>query len=114
VGTAEEGTLAVLKATRRWLGDPTVKERRGRVVKTTGDGLLIEFAGVVDAGRHYEEDVRLSSAIELENPRYLTEIAGCTPLPTYCIDGNPFWGHACKRSCRDALFSSRPSLDQQC
>src|SRR6516162_3591949 len=51
MGTDEEGTLAELKAIRRELGDPKVKEHRGRIVKTTGDGLLIEFASVVDAVR---------------------------------------------------------------
>ena len=50
-GADEEGTLAELKAIRRELGDPKVKEHRGRIVKTTGDGLLIEFASVVDAVR---------------------------------------------------------------
>jgi adenylate cyclase len=51
MGTDEEGTLAALKAIRRELGDPKIKEHRGRIVKTTGDGLLIEFASVVDAVR---------------------------------------------------------------
>jgi adenylate cyclase len=51
MGTDEEGTLAALKAIRRELSDPKVKEHRGRIVKTTGDGLLIEFASVVDAVR---------------------------------------------------------------
>ena len=51
MGADEEGTLAALKAIRRDLGDPKVKEHRGRIVKTTGDGLLIEFASVVDAVR---------------------------------------------------------------
>jgi class 3 adenylate cyclase len=49
MGADEEGTLAALKAIRRELGDPKVKEHRGRIVKTTGDGLLIEFVSVVDA-----------------------------------------------------------------
>jgi hypothetical protein len=47
----EEGTLAVMLAVRRELGDPKIKEDRGRIVKTTGDGLLVEFASVVDAVR---------------------------------------------------------------
>ena len=47
----EGGTLSALKAIRRELGDPKVKEHRGRIVKTTGDGLLIEFASVIDAVR---------------------------------------------------------------
>jgi class 3 adenylate cyclase len=51
MGADEEGTLAALKAIRRELGDPKVKEHRGRIVKTTGDGLLVEFASVVDAVR---------------------------------------------------------------
>ena len=51
MGVDEEGTLAELKTIRRELSDPKVKELRGRIVKTTGDGLLIEFASVVDAVR---------------------------------------------------------------
>ena len=51
MGADDEGTLAALKALRRELYDPKIKEHRGRVVKTTGDGLLLEFASVVDAVR---------------------------------------------------------------
>ena len=51
MGADEEGTLARLKAVRRELADPKIKEHLGRIVKTTGDGLLIEFASVVDAVR---------------------------------------------------------------
>ncbi len=51
MGEDEEGTLAALKAIRRQLVDPKIKEHRGRVVKTTGDGALVEFASVVDAVR---------------------------------------------------------------
>ena len=47
----EEGTLARLKEHRRALVDPKIAENRGRIVKTTGDGLLVEFASVVDALR---------------------------------------------------------------
>src|SRR5436853_1650294 len=51
MGADEEGTLAALKAIRREVSDPKVAEHRGRVVKTTGDGLLVEFPSVVDAVR---------------------------------------------------------------
>src|SRR5258707_1458034 len=51
MGADEEGTLAALKILRRELADPSIKEHRGRIVKTTGDGLLVEFASVVDAVR---------------------------------------------------------------
>ena len=46
-----EGTLERLKALRRELLDPIIAEHKGRIVKTTGDGLLVEFASVVDAVR---------------------------------------------------------------
>jgi TolB-like protein len=47
----EEGTLGRLKALRADVVDPKIAEHRGRIVKTTGDGLLVEFASVVDALR---------------------------------------------------------------
>ena len=51
MGADEEGTLERLKALRRELLDPKIAEHKGRIVKTTGDGLLVEFASVVDAVR---------------------------------------------------------------
>src|SRR5215469_13267190 len=49
MGSDEVGTLSSLKAHRRELTDPVIAAHRGRIVKTTGDGALIEFASVVDA-----------------------------------------------------------------
>lgn len=51
MGLGEEQTLAQLKAFRRTLVDPTIANHRGRIVKTTGDGMLVEFASAVDAVR---------------------------------------------------------------
>ena len=51
MGVDEEGTLAAIKAVRAELTGPTVAKHRGRIVKTTGDGALVEFASVVDAVR---------------------------------------------------------------
>ncbi|UPT98991.1 hypothetical protein J4G48_0013475 [Bradyrhizobium barranii subsp. apii] len=51
IGADEEGTLAQLKAFRKALVDPTIAKHRGRIVKTTGDGMLVEFASAVDATR---------------------------------------------------------------
>jgi adenylate cyclase len=51
MGADEEGTLAALQAHRRELIAPKMAEHRGRIVKTTGDGVLVEFASVVDAVR---------------------------------------------------------------
>jgi adenylate cyclase len=49
MGGDEEGTLARLKAVRKALVDPAIASHRGRIVKTTGDGMLVEFASAVDA-----------------------------------------------------------------
>ena len=51
MGANEEGTLRQLKAHRKELIDPKITEHRGRIVKTTGDGMLVEFVSVVDAVR---------------------------------------------------------------
>ena len=57
-GVDEEGTLARLRALRSDLIDPAIATHRGRIVKRTGDGLLVEFRSVVDAVRY---------AIEVQN-----------------------------------------------
>jgi class 3 adenylate cyclase len=49
MGADEVGTLAALKAHRNERIDPVIARHHGRIVKTTGDGLLVEFASVVDA-----------------------------------------------------------------
>jgi adenylate cyclase len=51
MGGDEEGTLRQIKAHRKELVDPKITEHRGRIVKTTGDGMLVEFVSVVDAVR---------------------------------------------------------------
>jgi TolB-like protein/class 3 adenylate cyclase/Tfp pilus assembly protein PilF len=51
MGGDEEGTLRQLKGHRKELVDPKITEHRGRIVKTTGDGMLVEFVSVVDAVR---------------------------------------------------------------
>ena len=58
MGVDEEGTLTALKAHRSELIDPKITEHRGRIVKTTGDGALVEFASAVDA---------LRCAVEIQN-----------------------------------------------
>jgi len=51
MGRDEERTLVELKALRKTLVDPRIDSHRGRIVKTTGDGMLVEFASAVDAVR---------------------------------------------------------------
>jgi adenylate cyclase len=62
IGADEEGTLERLKAVRFELVDPKIAEHNGRIVKTIGDGLLVEFASVVDALRCAVEVQRAMTA----------------------------------------------------
>jgi adenylate cyclase len=68
MGADEEGTHERLKALRRELLDPKIAEHHGRIVKTTGDGLLVEFASVVDA-------VRCAVAVQQAMPERNTGVA---------------------------------------
>ena len=67
MGRDESGTLAALKALRRAVIDPKISENGGRIVKTTGDGLLLEFASVVDAVRCV---VDIQTAMAAHNSRH--------------------------------------------
>src|ERR1700720_2585729 len=67
MGADEEGTLERLKALRRELLDPKIAEHHGRIVKTTGDGMLVEFASVVDA-------VRCAVAVQQAMPERNTSV----------------------------------------
>src|SRR5213593_4231393 len=51
IGADEEGTLNQIRSVRAEVLDPAIAAHRGRLVKTTGDGLLVEFSSVVDALR---------------------------------------------------------------
>jgi class 3 adenylate cyclase/outer membrane protein OmpA-like peptidoglycan-associated protein len=68
MGADEEGTLAALKMVRREVTDPKIEEHRGRIVKSLGDGLLVEFASVVDAVRCAVEVQREMAARNREIP----------------------------------------------
>jgi len=68
MGIDEEGTLASLKAHRRDLVDPKIAEHRGRIVKTTGDGALVEFGSAVDAVRCAMEIQRVMAERNVSMP----------------------------------------------
>jgi adenylate cyclase len=70
IGADEGGTLEALKAIRAQLIDPAIAAHNGRLVKTTGDGLLVEFSSVVDA-LHCATHVRASMAERNTNPSCL-------------------------------------------
>jgi len=71
MGADEEGTLARLKAVRKSVVDLAIAEHRGRIVKTTGDGLLVEFASAVDAVRSAVEIQASVARQNSEVPRQL-------------------------------------------
>ena len=68
MGADEEGTLGRLKVLRAEIIDPKIAEHHGRIVKTTGDGVLVEFASVVDA-------VRCAVAVQQAMPERDTGVA---------------------------------------
>ena len=68
MGSDEEGTLSRLKAVRKSLVDPAIALHRGRIVKTTGDGMLVEFASAVDAARCGAEVQRGMAARNANTP----------------------------------------------
>jgi adenylate cyclase len=69
IGIDEEGTLAQLKALRKTLFDPKITDHRGRIVKNTGDGALVEFASVVDAVRCADEIQRCMAEQNTDVPQ---------------------------------------------
>jgi TolB-like protein/class 3 adenylate cyclase/Tfp pilus assembly protein PilF len=64
----EEATLAALRMWRHRIADPMIREHRGRIVKSTGDGFLVEFASVVDAVRCAVEMQRAMAAHNVAIP----------------------------------------------
>jgi len=68
MGQDESGTLAALKALRRELVDPKIAAHGGRIVKTTGDGMLLEFPSVVDAVRCVVELQTAMAARDADTP----------------------------------------------
>jgi adenylate cyclase len=93
IGLDEEGTIARQQALRRELIDPRIAEFGGRIVKTTGDGLLVEFPSVVDAVRcaiAVQEAVPIHEAKHPENRRIQYRIG--INLGDIVIDGEDILG----------------------
>src|SRR5439155_24450906 len=93
MGADEEGTLNRLKAHRRELVDPKIREHHGRIVKTTGDGMLVEFASVVDAVRCAVEIQRamVDRNAEISEDKRITFRIGVN-LGDVIIDGDDIYG----------------------
>src|SRR5947199_4232102 len=73
IGADEEGTLERLRSIRAEVIDPKIAEHHGRLVKTTGDGLLIEFGSVVDA-------LRCATEVQQEMARRNSDVAEAEPI----------------------------------
>ena len=78
VSVDEEGTIARLRPLRADLIDPSIAGHGGRLVKTTGDGLLVEFPCVVDAVRNAVEAQRKMAEYNVGLPQDQRESGGDT------------------------------------
>jgi class 3 adenylate cyclase len=93
MGADEEGTLNRLKAHRRELVDPEIRRHNGRIVKTTGDGMLVEFSSVVDAVRCAVEIQRamVDCNAEIPEEKRITFRIGAN-LGDVIVDGGDIYG----------------------
>src|ERR1700730_4315323 len=100
MGADEEGTHERLKAHRRALVDPKMGEHSGRIVKTTGDGMLAEFPSVVDAVRCAAEVQRAMIDREADMPgdRRIRFRIGINLGDVHRRGRRHFWGW-CERPC---------------
>jgi class 3 adenylate cyclase len=93
VGADEEGTLAQWKAHWRGLIEPKITERRGRVVRITGDGLMVEFASVTAAVHCAVEVQRAMVERNADVPQEKRiEFRMGINVGDIIIDGNDMWG----------------------
>src|SRR4249919_466760 len=93
MGANEEGTLARLKAVRKSLVDPSIAAHRGRIVKTTGDGILVEFASAVDAARGAAEVQRAMATQNITVPQHIRiEFRIGVHVGDIIIDDNDIFG----------------------
>jgi TolB-like protein/class 3 adenylate cyclase len=93
MGDDEAGTLAALKTHRRELIDPKIAEHQGRIVKTTGDGLLIEFPSVVEAVQCAVEVQRAMEDRNADEPAaHRIEFRVGINLGDIIIDGDDIYG----------------------
>ncbi len=93
MGADEEGTIARIKALRRELIDPKIEEHCGRIVKTTGDGVLVEFPSVVEAVRCAVEVQRsmVDRNVDLQQNRRIEFRVGVN-LGDIIVEGEDIYG----------------------
>jgi TolB-like protein len=89
----EAGTLSVLKARRSQVLQPVVSKYRGRIVKLTGDGVLVEFASAVDAVEcavHLQEEMNAANADLSEDRRIVLRVG--VNLGDVMVEGSDIYG----------------------
>jgi adenylate cyclase len=89
----EAGTLASLKACRREIVDPTIDRHQGRIVKTTGDGMLVEFSSVIEAvgcAVEVQRAIAARNQTVADNRRIVFRIG--VNLGDIIVDGNDIYG----------------------
>ena len=93
MGQDESGTLAELKALRQEVVDPAIASHGGRIVKTTGDGLLLEFPSVVNAVRCSVEmqTAMASKTVDVPEDRRITFRIGIN-LGDIIVEGDDIFG----------------------
>jgi class 3 adenylate cyclase len=111
MGADEEGTLERLKAHLRVVVEPKIREYHGRIFKTTGDGVLAEFASVVDAVRSAGE-IQLAMAdrdLDLAEERRLRFRIGVN-LGDVIADGDDIYGDGRETRSESMRSSLTPTL----
>jgi class 3 adenylate cyclase len=115
MGADEEGTHERLKAHRRELVDPEISEHSGRIVKTTGDGMLVEFPSVVDAVRCATEVQRamIEAALTAARAERRTSVIVIATDPTASTNaGGAWWDVAVPEvSSRAEVIHARAAYD---
>ena len=120
MGANEEGTLAALKAHRQELIDPAVAAHGGRIVKTTGDGMLLAFASAVDAVRcavEIQREMAARNANTAEDRRIAFRVG--VNVGDVILDGDDLYGDGVNVAARlealaepGGILISRTARDQ--
>ncbi len=108
MGVSEAGTLSALKAHRRELVDGKITEHQGRIVKLTGDGMLVEFPSVVNAVACAVEIQRKMGERNLDVPQdQRIEFRIGVNLGDIIFEDNDIFGDGVNLAARSAYITSR-------